>query len=82
MLPRLFAACSVHDEKLSDKVLAAISLEQSADDLHMVRLMPLLLPSSLASLKSRMVYLFDAGLPRLSWKKAVKQVSLCLSVNA
>ena len=26
-------------------------------------------PSSLASVKSRMVYLFDAGLPRLSWKK-------------
>ena len=26
-------------------------------------------PSSLASVKSRMVYLSDAGLPRLSWKK-------------
>jgi len=26
-------------------------------------------PSSLASLKSRMVYLFGASLPRLSWKK-------------
>jgi len=29
-------------------------------------------PSSLAPIKSRMVYLFGAGLPRLSWKKAVK----------
>jgi len=26
-------------------------------------------PSSLASLKSRMVYLSGAGIPRLSWKK-------------
>jgi len=26
-------------------------------------------PSSLAPVKSRMVYLSDAGLPRLSWKK-------------
>jgi len=26
-------------------------------------------PSSLASLKSRMVYLSGAGLPRLSWKR-------------
>jgi len=26
-------------------------------------------PSSLASVKSRMVYLYGAGLPRLSWKK-------------
>ena len=30
-------------------------------------------PSSLAPVKSRMVYLSGAGLPRLSWKKAVKQ---------
>jgi len=29
-------------------------------------------PSSLAPVKSRMVYLSDASLPRLSWKKAVK----------
>jgi len=27
------------------------------------------IPSSLASLKSRMVHLSGAGLPRLSWKK-------------
>ena len=31
-------------------------------------------PSSLASLKSRMVYLSGADLARLSWKKAVKQM--------
>jgi len=30
--------------------------------------------SSLASLKSRMVYLSGAALPRLSWKKAVKRM--------
>jgi len=29
-------------------------------------------PSSLASLKSRIVYLFVAGLPRLTWKEAFK----------
>jgi len=45
-----------------------ICMEQGADDLHMVLLMPLL-PNSLASLKPRMVYLSGAGLPRLSWKK-------------
>ena len=32
-------------------------------------------PSSLASLKSRMLYLSGASLPSLSWKKAVKRVS-------
>jgi len=31
-------------------------------------------PSSLAPVKSRMVYLSGAGLPRLSWKKAVKRM--------
>ena len=31
-------------------------------------------PSSLAPVKSRMVNLCGAGLPRLSWKKAVKQM--------
>jgi len=48
-------------------------------------------PSSLASLKSRMVYLSGAGLPRLSWKKrplngcsSVVNVngSFCCSVSA
>jgi len=32
-----------------------ICLERGADDLHVVQLMPLLPPSSLASLKSRLV---------------------------
>jgi len=35
-------------------------------------------PSSLISLKSRLVNLSGAGLPRLSWKKAVKRVP-CLN---
>jgi len=52
-----------------------ICLERGANDLHMIQLMPL--PprsSSLAPVKSRMVYLSGAGLPRLSWKKAVKRL--------
>jgi len=44
-----------------------IYLERGANDLHMVQLMPL-------PVKSRMVYLPGAGLPRLSRKKAVKQM--------
>jgi len=35
-------------------------------------------PSSLASVKSRMIYLSGASLPRLSWKKAVKRVCVCV----
>jgi len=31
-------------------------------------------PSSLVPVKSRMVYLTGAGLPRLSWKKAIKYI--------
>jgi len=31
-------------------------------------------PLSLAPVKSRMVYISGAGLPRLSWKKAVKRI--------
>ena len=34
-------------------------------------------PSSLASAKSRMVYPSGTGLPRLSWKKAVKHLCAC-----
>ena len=45
-----------------------ICLECGANDLRMVQLMPLP-PHRLASVKSRMVYLSGAGLPRLSWKK-------------
>jgi len=48
-----------------------IRQERGADDLHIVQLMPLqsATPSSLAPVKSRMVNLSGAGLPRLSWKK-------------
>ena len=35
-------------------------------------------PSSLASAKSRMVYPSGTGLPRLSWKKAVKRLCVCV----
>jgi len=50
-------------------------MERGANDLHMLQLMPLpATPSSLAAIKSRMVYLSGAGLPRLSWKKAIKQM--------
>jgi len=40
----------------------------------MAKLMPLpwCHPSSLASVRSRMVHLSGAGLPELSWKKAVE----------
>jgi len=45
-----------------------IYLKRGAKDLHMVQLMPLP-PILLASLKFRLVYLSDAGLPRLSWNR-------------
>jgi len=45
-----------------------ICVQQGANGLHMVQ-MPLLTPSSLAPVKSRMVFLSRAGLPTLSWKK-------------
>jgi len=40
------------------------------------------IPSSLASLKSRMAYISGAGLPRLSWKKAVGWVHTHHPFNA
>ena len=43
-----------------------ICLERGANDLQMVQLMPLSPPSSLAPVKSRIVYLSSAGLNRLS----------------
>jgi len=45
-----------------------IWLERGARDLHTVQLMPLP-PSSLAPVKSRMIYVSSASLSRLSWKK-------------
>ena len=53
-------------KNLSDEVLAAgmaICLERGANDLHMVRLMPLP-PHHLCFRKSRMVYPSGTGLPR------------------
>jgi len=49
-----------------------ISLERGGDYLYMVQLMSLYpkTRSSLALFKSRLVYLSDTGLPRLSWKRA------------
>jgi len=50
-----------------------ICLQQSANnDLHIGPADATATPSSLAPVKSRTVYLSSAGLPRLSWKKAVK----------
>jgi len=46
-----------------------ICWDRRADDLHMVLTNATATPSSLAPVKSRMVYLSGAGLPRLSWKR-------------
>ena len=48
-----------------------ICLERGANCLHMVQLMPMnpKTPLSLASFKSRLLYLSGTGLPRLSWKR-------------
>ena len=53
-----------------------ICQERGADRLHMVQLMPPhpKTPSSLASFKSRLVYLSGTGLPSCLGKKAVKRV--------
>ena len=54
-----------------------ISLELGANDLHMVQLMPLP-PHHLCFRKSRMVYPSGTDLAGLSWKKAVKRLSVCV----
>ena len=46
-----------------------ICLAQGVNDLHKVQLMPLPIPSSVARVKSRLVYHSGAGLPRLSWRR-------------
>ena len=51
-----------------------ICLERGANDLHIIQLMSLP-PISLAPVKSRIVYLCGAGVPRLSWKNVVKRSS-------
>jgi len=56
------------------KTREVICLEQGANDLHIYGPADAsAIPSSLAPVKSRMVYHSGVGLPRLSWKKAIKQ---------
>jgi len=54
-----------------------ICLERGTNDLHMVQLMPLPPPSSLARVKSRIVYLSGAGFPGClgKWKKTLNGCS-------
>jgi len=53
-----------------------ICLERGANDLHKVQVPTdvTAAPSSLAPVKSRIVYLSGASLLRLSWEKAIKQM--------
>jgi len=51
-----------------------ICLDRGANDLHNGPADATATRSSLARAKSRMAYLSGAGLPRLSWKKAVKRM--------
>ena len=55
-----------------------ICLECGANDLHDPA-DAIATPSSLASVKSRMVYVSGAGLPRLSWEK--KPLNVCVYVG-
>jgi len=55
--------------KLSDGVLAWLSVWSVVQMIAYGPADATATPSSLASVKSRMVYLSGAGLPRLSWKK-------------
>jgi len=50
-----------------------ICLEQGANDLHMVLLMPLPpIISCFIKIQIRLTFLADTGLPRFSWKEAIK----------
>jgi len=49
-----------------------VCLERRANDLHYGPADATATQSSFASVKSRMVYLSGDGLPRSSWKKAIK----------
>jgi len=63
---------------------AVICLQRGADCLHIVQLMPLhpKTPSSLLPhLNPDWFYLSGTGLPRLTWKGAVKQVYIQLKIN-
>ena len=57
-----------------------ICLERDANDLHIMVQLTLLPPHHLLLHRNPEWFnLSDAGLPRLSWKNTVKQVSACLS---
>jgi len=56
-------------QKLSGEVLAGISVWSEA---QMICIWSIATPSSLAPVKSTIIHVSGAGLPRLSWKKAVK----------
>ena len=61
-----------------------ISLEQGADCLRVVQLMPLhpRTSSSLASFKSGWFYFSGTGLPRLSWKRSCETYVVVVVVFA
>jgi len=56
-------------KKLSDGVLAWLSVWSLVQMICICPADSIAIPSSLASVKFRMVYLSGAGLPRLSWRK-------------
>jgi len=58
----------------------AICLEQSANYLHMVQLMPMLPYHLLLDENPKWFNLSHAGSPKLSWKKVVKLVSLLIEL--
>jgi len=58
-----------HKKKLSDEVLAWLSIRSEVQMICICPADATAIPSSLASVKSAMVYLSGASLPRLSWKR-------------
>jgi len=61
-------------KKLSGEVLAGLSVWRKVQIIAYSPADATATPSSLASLKSRMVYPSGVGLPRLSWKKAIRML--------
>jgi len=83
MLPQYFdqARKSIRPvKKLSDGVLVWLSVWSVVQMICIWSRWCHCHPSPLASVKSRMVYLSGAGLPRLSWKKAIKRARVCVCV--
>ena len=56
----------------------AICLDRCAYDLHIVQLLPLPPYHLLLHSNPEQFNLFGASLPRMTWKEAVKLVSVCL----